>query len=97
MLTNSTKELAKKFRDEVFSNILSTIRKTGPYNVENKDKLKKLNNEIIQLKNIEKDYETAMMCVQMSKLQSANKEDECIIFFDYRKMFYTNCINFHIS
>ena len=51
LLTNSTKELAKKFRDEVFSNILPTIRKTGTYNVENKDKLKKLNNEIIQLKN----------------------------------------------
>ncbi len=51
LLTNSTKELAKKFRDEVFSNILPSIRKTGTYNVENKDKLKKLNNEIIQLKN----------------------------------------------
>jgi prophage antirepressor-like protein len=51
LLTNSTKELAKKFRDEVFSNILPTIRKTGTYNVENKDTLKKLNNEIIQLKN----------------------------------------------
>lgn len=51
LLTNSTKELAKKFRDEVFSNILPTIRKTGTYNIENKDKLKKLNNEIIQLKN----------------------------------------------
>ena len=41
LLTNSTKELAKKFRDEVFSNILPTIRKTGSYNVVNKDKLKK--------------------------------------------------------
>ena len=51
LLTNSTKELAKKFRDEVFSNILPTIRKTGTYRIENKDKLKKLNNEIIQLKN----------------------------------------------
>jgi prophage antirepressor-like protein len=51
LLTNSTKELAKKFRDEGFSNILPTIRKTGTYNVENKDKLKKLNNEIIQIKN----------------------------------------------
>jgi prophage antirepressor-like protein len=53
LLTNSTKELAKKFRDEIFSNILPTIRKTGSYNVENKDKtkLKQLNNEIIQLKN----------------------------------------------
>ena len=37
LLTNSTKELAKKIRDEVFSNILSTIRKTGTYNVENKN------------------------------------------------------------
>ena len=37
-----------------------------------------------------------MMCVQMSKLQSANKEDECIICFDYRKMFYTNCNKHYI-
>jgi prophage antirepressor-like protein len=51
LLTNSTKELAKKFRDEVFSKILPTIRKTGSYNIGNKEKIKKLNNEIIQLKN----------------------------------------------
>lgn len=51
LLTNSTKELAKKFRDEVFSKILPTIRKTGSFNIKNKEKIKKLNNEIIQLKN----------------------------------------------
>ncbi len=50
LLTNSTKELAKKFRDEVFGKILPTIRKTGSYNI-NKTKIKELNNEIIQLKN----------------------------------------------
>jgi prophage antirepressor-like protein len=51
LLTNCTKNLAKQFRDEIFSNILPTIRKTGAYNVDNKSKLKNLNNEIIQLKN----------------------------------------------
>ena len=51
LLTNSTKELAKKFRDEVFSNILPTIRKTGSYNVTNMNKIKTLNKEIIDLKN----------------------------------------------
>jgi hypothetical protein len=51
LLTNSKKELAQKFRDDVFSNILPTIRKTGKYNVGNKDKLKELNKEIIDLKN----------------------------------------------
>lgn len=51
LLTNSTKELAKKFRDEVFSNILPTIRKTGSYNVSNMNKIKTLNKEIIDLQN----------------------------------------------
>ncbi len=51
LLTNSTKELAKKFRDEVFSNILPSIRKTGSYNITNMNKIKTLNKEIIQLKN----------------------------------------------
>ncbi len=51
LLTNSTKELAKKFRDEVFSNILPTIRKTGSYNISNMNKIKTLNKEIIELKN----------------------------------------------
>ena len=51
LLTNSKKELAQKFRDEVFTNILPSIRKSGKYNVENKNKLKELNKEIIDLKN----------------------------------------------
>jgi prophage antirepressor-like protein len=51
LLTNSTKELAKKFRDEVFSSILPTIRKTGSYNISNMNKIKTLNKEIIELKN----------------------------------------------
>ena len=33
LLTNSTKSLAKKFRDDIFSNILPTIRKTGKYKI----------------------------------------------------------------
>jgi hypothetical protein len=51
LLTNSTKEIAKKFRDDIFSNILPSIRKNGSYNIDNKDKLKRLNKEIIDLKN----------------------------------------------
>jgi prophage antirepressor-like protein len=51
LLTNSKKELAQKFRDDIFSNILPTIRKTGKYNIEDKNKLKELNKEIIELKN----------------------------------------------
>jgi len=53
LLTNSTKELAKKFRDEIFGNILPNIRQYGTYNINNNDKkkLKELNKEIIQLKN----------------------------------------------
>ena len=53
LLTNSRKELAQKFRDDVFTNILPSIRKTGKYDIdkESKSKLKELNNEIIQLKN----------------------------------------------
>ena len=51
LLTNSKKELAQKFRDDVFSNILPSIRKTGKYNINNKDKIKELNKEIIDLKN----------------------------------------------
>ena len=54
LLTNSKKDLAQKFRDDVFSNILPTIRKTGKYNVEDKNKLKELNKEIIDLKNNQK-------------------------------------------
>ena len=51
LLTNSNKSLAKKFRDDIFSNILPTIRKTDKYNVNNIDKIKELNKEIIKLKN----------------------------------------------
>jgi prophage antirepressor-like protein len=44
LLSNSTKDLAKKFRDEIFTNILPSIRKTGEYNMNNndKEKLKKI-------------------------------------------------------
>ena len=53
LLSNSTKELAKKFRDELFSNILPSIRKTGKYNMVSNDKikLKQMNKEILILKN----------------------------------------------
>lgn len=53
LLTYSKKELAQKFRDDVFTNILPSIRKTGKYDIDkkNKTKLKELNNEVIQLKN----------------------------------------------
>jgi len=53
LLSNSIKKIAKEFRDEIFSNILPSIRKTGEYvvNKTEKNKLKILNEEIIQLKN----------------------------------------------
>ena len=53
LLSNSTKKIAKEFKDEIFSNILQSIRKTGKYivNKTEKDKLKSLNVEITQLKN----------------------------------------------
>ena len=53
LLSNSKKDLAEKFKDEIFSNILPNIRKTGEYivNKNEKEKLKTLNQEIIQLKN----------------------------------------------
>ena len=34
LLTNSKKELAQKFRDDVFTNILPSIRKTGKYDID---------------------------------------------------------------
>jgi prophage antirepressor-like protein len=53
LLSNSKKEMAEKFRDEIFINILPSIRKTGEYNVNksDKEKIKILNEEITQLKN----------------------------------------------
>ena len=53
LLSNSKKDLAEKFKDEIFSNILPNIRKTGEYivNKNEKEKLKTLNQEITQLKN----------------------------------------------
>jgi len=53
LLTNSKKDLAKKFKDEIFTNILPNIRKTGKYivNKSDKEKLKILNQEITQLTN----------------------------------------------
>ncbi len=53
LLSNSKKDIAIKFRDEIFTNILPSIRKTGEYivNKNDKEKLKTLNQEITQLKN----------------------------------------------
>lgn len=53
LLTNSKKDLAEQFKNEVFSNILPKIRQSGEYNVNknDKEKLKLLNDEIKQLKN----------------------------------------------
>jgi prophage antirepressor-like protein len=53
LLSNSKKDIAIKFRDELFSNILPSIRKTGVYNVSknDKEKIKILNEEITLLKN----------------------------------------------
>jgi prophage antirepressor-like protein len=45
LLSNSTKPVASKFRDELFTTILPSIRKTGIYKLKAKDnkKLKKIN------------------------------------------------------
>ncbi len=53
LLSNSRKDLAKQFRDDVFGKILPNIRKTGKYSIDKNNiyKLKILNKEIIQLKN----------------------------------------------
>ncbi len=48
LLSNSRKPIASKFRDELFINILPSIRKTGTYKIKKKDnnKLKKLNKKL---------------------------------------------------
>jgi prophage antirepressor-like protein len=48
LLSNSTKPIASKFRDELFIDILPSIRKTGIYKIKAKDnkKLKKLNRKL---------------------------------------------------
>jgi len=48
LLSNSRKPIASKFRDELFINILPSIRKTGIYQIKAKDnkKLKKLNKKL---------------------------------------------------
>jgi len=56
LLSYSRKELAKKFRDELFTTILPSIRKTGSYkiNKNNNIKLKKLNKKLVmKIKKIE--------------------------------------------
>ena len=48
VLSNSTKPIASKFRDELFIDILPSIRKTGIYKIKTKDnkKLKKINKKL---------------------------------------------------
>jgi hypothetical protein len=49
LLSNSTKPLASKFRDELFTSILPQIRQNGMYKLKEYDnnKLKKLNQKLI--------------------------------------------------
>jgi prophage antirepressor-like protein len=51
LLTNSRKNLAKNFRNELFANIIPQIRKTGSYSIHKneKSKLEKLNKKLHQL------------------------------------------------
>jgi predicted GIY-YIG superfamily endonuclease len=51
LLSNSRKDLAKKFRNELFANIIPQIRKTGSYSINKnqQNKLDKLNNRLYQL------------------------------------------------
>ena len=48
LLSNSHKPLAQQFKNELFTNILPTIRKTGMYKMKEKDnnKLKEINNKL---------------------------------------------------
>ena len=48
LLTNSKKDMAIKFKDDLFANILPTIRKSGQYKISAKDniKLQKLNKKL---------------------------------------------------
>ena len=48
LLSNSTKIIASKFRDDLFTNILPSIRKTGIYKLKSKDnkKLKRMNKKL---------------------------------------------------
>ena len=57
LLSNSRKPIASKFRDELFINILPSIRKTGIYKIKTKDnkKLKKLNKKLKEEINYYKD------------------------------------------
>jgi prophage antirepressor-like protein len=58
ILSHSKKKLAEKFRDELFINILPSIRKTGSYKMSknNNDKLKKLNEKlVIKIKKIKEE------------------------------------------
>ncbi len=55
LLSNSTKKIASKFRDELFSSILPSIRKTGEYKISKyeNNKLKELNNKLkIKINNL---------------------------------------------
>ena len=58
LLSHSKKEIAVKFRDELFTSILPSIRKTGSYKLKEKDnnKLQKLNQKLIKkIKKIEEE------------------------------------------
>ena len=48
LLTNSNKSLANKFKEDIFVNILPTIRKTGKYKINKKEniKLKNINDKL---------------------------------------------------
>jgi hypothetical protein len=51
LLSNSRKDLAIKFKNELFANIIPQIRKTGSYSINNieKNKIEKLNKRLHQL------------------------------------------------
>ncbi len=86
LLTNSKKDLAEKFRNDVFSNILPSIRKTGKYNIEDKNKIKELNKEIIDLKNNQRNikYPTGKAIYVIKKITNKKK---------YYKLGYTKDLN----
>jgi TPR repeat protein len=47
-------------------------------------------------RDIEKDYRMMKKYEIMSKLKSANKEDECMVCYENKQMYYTSCNRHYI-
>lgn len=61
-----------------------------------KGNVNSMNNFAIYYTHIEKDLKLANKYAIMSKLKSANKEEECIVCYENKKMYYTHCNTHYI-